>query len=51
MHDWGYVAIAYAVVWGALAVYAILLARRLAQAKEVARVLRHPLSAEDEAGE
>jgi hypothetical protein len=37
--SWTYVAIAYTVVWGALAVYALLLARRVAQAKEVERRL------------
>jgi hypothetical protein len=38
--DWGYVAIAYTVVWGSLAVYAVILARRVAQANRVARRLR-----------
>jgi hypothetical protein len=37
--NWTYVAIAYTVVWGSLAVYALLLARRVSQAREVARRL------------
>jgi hypothetical protein len=38
--NWGYVTIAYTVVWGSLAVYAIVLARRVSQAREVAARLR-----------
>jgi len=37
--SWAYVAIAYTVAWGGLAVYAVLLARRVAQARRVAREL------------
>lgn len=51
MPDWGYLAIAYTIVWGSLVVYAIVLARRVMQAKEVARTLRHSLSGERETGE
>lgn len=40
MSDWSYVAIAYTVVWGSLAVYALVLARRVTQARQVARRLR-----------
>lgn len=39
MSSWAYVAIAYTVAWGALAIYALLLARRVVQAREVARQL------------
>jgi hypothetical protein len=45
--DWAYVAIAYTVVWGSLAVYAVMLARRVAQSREVARNLRDSTSAPD----
>jgi hypothetical protein len=38
--DWVYVAIAFTAVWGALAFYALLLARRVTQAREVADNLR-----------
>jgi len=41
--DWGYIALAYTVVWGSLAVYAVILARRVAQARHVSRVLRESL--------
>ncbi len=40
MSNWFYVTLAYTVVWGSLAVYAIALARRVAAAREVARSLR-----------
>ena len=50
MSDWGYVTIAYAVVWGSLAIYAGVLARRLVQARELAKSLREGLS-EQEAGQ
>lgn len=36
MPSWGYVALAYVVVWGALAVYALILAWRVTQAQRVA---------------
>lgn len=48
MSNWAYVAIAYTVVWGSLAVYALLLARRVTQAREVDRVLRDSARAETE---
>jgi hypothetical protein len=44
--DWAYIAIAYTVVWGSLAVYALLLARRVTQARNVDRVLRDAAQAE-----
>jgi hypothetical protein len=34
--DWTYVALAFTVVWGALAIYALILARRVTQARIVA---------------
>jgi hypothetical protein len=37
------VTIAYLAVWGGLAVYALILARRVTQAKEVADALREAL--------
>lgn len=40
MSNWHYVAIAYTVTWGSLAVYGLLLARRVIQAREVERALR-----------
>jgi CcmD family protein len=44
--DWGYIVIAYVAVWGALAVYALVLARRVRQAEIVARKLRDALAEE-----
>jgi CcmD family protein len=41
--NWAYVTIAYLAVWGGLAVYAVILARRVTQAKEVADALRDAL--------
>jgi CcmD family protein len=46
--NWTYVAIAYTVVWGSLAVYALLLARRVSQAQDIARRLNTPDSQEKE---
>ena len=48
MSDWGYVAIAYTVVWGALALYALLLARRVSQARRVERDLQDALRSEQQ---
>ena len=42
MSSWAYVAIAYTVVWGALAGYAVVLARRVTHAQRVADSLREP---------
>lgn len=51
MSNWGYVAIAYTVVWGALAIYALALARRVTQARRVARSLREATQASGHAEE
>ena len=51
MSDWVYVAIAYTVVWGALALYALVLARRVAQTREVTRRLRESLPSDDRSDE
>lgn len=40
MSNWSYVAIAYTVVWGGLALYALTLARRVHQAGRLDRQLR-----------
>lgn len=34
MSSWGYVALAYVVVWGSLAAYGLLLARRITQSEK-----------------
>ena len=39
LSSWGFVAIAYTLVWGSVAIYAFLLARRVAQARDVTRML------------
>jgi hypothetical protein len=44
--DWGYVTIAFTLVWGSLAAYAVVLARRVGQAREVARKLREAVESE-----
>ncbi len=49
MSNWAYVAIAYTVVWGALAVYALVLARRVTQARGVSRGLGDALAGKIEA--
>jgi hypothetical protein len=38
--NWSYVAIAFIAVWGALAVYALTLARRVTQAARIAEAMR-----------
>lgn len=43
MSEWTYVAAAFTIVWGSLAIYAIILARRVSQAQQVARALREGL--------
>lgn len=45
MSNWGYVAIAYTVGWGSLAVYALVLARRVTQARRIARSLHDAVDA------
>jgi hypothetical protein len=42
--NWGYVAIAYIAVWGALALYALTLAQRVTQARRVAQAMREATS-------
>lgn len=49
--DWGYITIAYTLVWGSLAVYAATLARRVTQAQNVARTLRRSLSDDSDSPE
>ncbi|MDQ2741912.1 MAG: hypothetical protein M3Z66_06395 [Chloroflexota bacterium] len=49
MSNWAYVAIAYTVVWGALAVYALVLARRVTQARRVSHGLGDTLAGKIEA--
>lgn len=40
MSNWGYVAIAYVIVWGTLAAYALIMARRVTQARDVVDTLQ-----------
>ncbi|MGH2443504.1 MAG: hypothetical protein ACRDFX_10110 [Chloroflexota bacterium] len=47
MSSWGYVAIAYILVWGSLAIYGLLLARRVVQARKTTRELRESARAGD----
>lgn len=49
--NWSYVAIAYGVVWGALALYALLLARRVAQARTMADRLHETVQEDRRPGE
>lgn len=49
MSEWGYVAVAFTVVWAALAVYALVLARRVTQAERVDESLRQAAQPEDTA--
>lgn len=54
MSDWSYVAVAYTIVWGGLAVYAVVLARRVFQAgvsERQLRALSAGVSRPDTAGE
>lgn len=51
MSNWAFVAIAYTLVWGSIAVYALLLARRVAQTRAVTRALEKSLHDERRAGE
>lgn len=37
--DWGYVTLAFTIVWAALAVYGLLLARRVTQAERAVKAL------------
>jgi hypothetical protein len=49
LSNWAFVAIAYTLVWGSLAVYALLLARRVAQARDVTRALQQSVENERQA--
>lgn len=49
MSDWTYVAAAFTIVWGSIAIYAIVLARRVSQARAVARTLREGLDRQSSA--
>ena len=51
LSNWGFVAIAYTLVWGSVAIYALLLARRVAQARDVTRILHQSLENETRAVE
>jgi hypothetical protein len=51
LSNWGFVAIAYTLVWGSVAIYALLLARRVAQARDVTRILQKSLETEMQAVE
>jgi hypothetical protein len=46
-HEWGYVAVSFILVWGALVMYALLLARRVTQAHLVEESLRNAAGGED----
>jgi hypothetical protein len=48
--SWTYVALAYTIVWGALAAYAVVLARRVTQARQVAKHLQETLDRADDEG-
>jgi hypothetical protein len=49
LSNWAFVAIAYTLVWGSVAVYALLLARRVAQARDVTQVLQQSVEPERQA--
>lgn len=49
--NWVYVAIAYLVVWSALAAYAIILARRVTQTQDVVDTLHGVPGADTSAGD
>ncbi|HEY8686150.1 MAG TPA: hypothetical protein VIO57_11135 [Chloroflexota bacterium] len=51
MSNWGFVAIAYTLVWGSVAIYALVLARRVAQARQVTQILQQSLQNEMQAVE
>lgn len=48
MSNWDYVAIAYTVGWGSIAAYALVLARRVTQARRVAQSLKDATQTETE---
>jgi hypothetical protein len=47
--EWGYVAVSFILVWAALVIYALLLARRVTQAQQVEESLRDAAGGEDTA--
>jgi hypothetical protein len=51
LSNWGFVAIAYTLVWGSVAIYALVLARRVAQARQVTQILQQSLQNEMQAVE
>jgi hypothetical protein len=51
LSNWAFVATAYSLVWGSVALYALLLARRVAQARDVTRVLQRSVENERQAVE
>jgi CcmD family protein len=46
--DWFYVTLAFTIVWGGLALYALMLARRVTQAGRIEQSLRSALHQEQE---
>jgi hypothetical protein len=51
LSNWAYVAMAYTLVWGSIAIYAVLLARRVAQTRDATTTLRETLESERQAGD
>jgi hypothetical protein len=51
LSNWAFVAIAYTLVWGSVALYALLLARRVAQARGVTRILQESVQNDGQAVE
>jgi hypothetical protein len=49
LSNWAFVAIAYTLVWGSVALYALLLARRVAQARDVTQALQRSVEPERQA--
>ncbi len=49
MSEWGYVAASFTLVWAALVIYALILARRVSQARQVDQQLRETVEGEDTA--
>lgn len=49
LSNWAFVAIAYTLVWGSVALYALLLARRVAQARDVTQALQRSVEREMQA--
>lgn len=49
MSEWGYVAASFTLVWAALVIYALVLARRVTQTQRVDERLRQAVEGEDTA--